>query len=131
MRYASRPEELDMAFAAAAAEDDSGIVVQFSAISFEERWRVVALAEHFRLPAVYPVRDYAEAGGLISYGPVMRDNFERTAVLVDKILRGANPADLPIEQPTHFELIVNLKTAKTLGLAIPPLILARADEVIE
>jgi putative ABC transport system substrate-binding protein len=131
MRYASRPEELDMAFAAAAAEGDSGVVVQFSAISFEERWRVVALAERFRLPAVYPVRGYAEAGGLLSYGPVIRDNFERTAVLVDKILRGVSPADLPIERPTHFELVVNLKTAKTLGLAIPPLILARADEVIE
>jgi putative ABC transport system substrate-binding protein len=131
IRHASRPEELDEAFAAAAAAGDSGMVVQFSAISFEERWRVVALAERFRLPTVYAVRDYAEAGGLLSYGPVIRDNFERTAVLVDKILRGASPADLPIEQPTHFELVVNLKTAKALDLTIPFLILARADEVIE
>jgi len=105
--------------------------VQLSPLSFEERWRVVGLAARFRLPAVYPLRGYAEAGGLLSYGPVVRDNFERAAALVDKILRGAKPADLPFEQPTHFELVVNLKTAKTLGLTVPPSILGRADEVIE
>ncbi len=131
IRLASRPEELDTAFAAAAADGDRAMVVQFSALSFEERWRVTALAARFRLPAVYPLRDYADAGGLLSYGPVLRDNFERAAALVDKILRGASPADIPIEQPTHFELVVNLKTAKELGLTIPRLILGRADEVIE
>ena len=83
------------------------------------------------LPAVYASREYTEAGGLISHGPVFRDNFERAAALVDKILHGASPADLPIEQPTHYELVVNLKTAKALDLAVPPLILARADEIIE
>ena len=83
------------------------------------------------MPTVYPLRDYTEAGGLLSYGPVIKDNFVRAAALVDKILRGASPADLPFEQPTHFELVVNLRTAKALGLTIPPLILARADEVIE
>jgi putative ABC transport system substrate-binding protein len=130
-RHASRPEELDAAFAAAAADGDRAMVVQFSALTFEERWRVTALAARVRLPAVYGSREYTEAGGLIAYGPAFRDNFERAAVLVDKILRGASPADLPIEQPTHYELVVNLKTAKALDLAVPPLILARADEIIE
>src|SRR6516225_3754998 len=77
------------------------------------------------------VRDYAEAGGLLSYGPVLSDNFKRCAALVDKILRGASPAELPFEQPTHYELVVNLKTAKALALTIPPSILVRVDEVIE
>ncbi len=131
MRRATKPEELDEAFAAAAADGDRAMVVKFAGLTFEERWRIVALAARFRLPAVYPLRDYAEAGGLLSYGPVLRDNFERAAALVDKILRGASPADIPIEQPTHFELVVNLKTAKELGLPIPPLILGRANEVIE
>jgi putative ABC transport system substrate-binding protein len=130
-RHASRPDELDTAIAAAAADRDRAIVVQMTPVSFEERWRVIALAARFRLPAVYPLRDYVEAGGLLSYGPVIKDNFDRAAVLVDKILRGANPADLTFEQPTHFELVVNLKTADALGLTIPPLILARATEVIE
>jgi putative ABC transport system substrate-binding protein len=130
-RHASRPDELDQVFSAAAADGDRAMVVQFSALSFEERWRLATLAAHFRLPAICPVRDYAEAGSLLSYGPVLRDNFERAAALVDKILRGANPADIPIEQPTRFELVVNLKTASALGLAIPPLLLGRADEVIE
>jgi putative ABC transport system substrate-binding protein len=130
MRHASRPNELDKAFASAAFDGDRAMVVQLSPLSFEERWRVAALAAHFGLPTVYPLRDYVEAGGLLSYGPVIRDNFERAAALVDKILRGANPADIPIEQPTHFELVVNLNTARALGLAIPPLLLGRADEVI-
>jgi len=130
-RHASRPDELDAAFAAAASDGDRAIVVQMSPLSFEERWRVVGLAARFRLPAVYPVRDYVEAGGLLSYGPVLSDNFRRCAALVDKILRGANPADLPFEQPTHFELVVNLKTATALGLTIPPSILDLANEVIE
>lgn len=130
-RHASSLDELDAAFAAAAADGDGAMVVQLSPLSFGERWRVVGLAARFRLPAVYPLRDYVEAGGLLSYGPVLSDNFKRAAVLVDKILKGAKPADLPIEQPTHFELVANLKTAKDLGLNIPPSILDRADEVIE
>ena len=130
-RHASRPEELDAAFAAAAADGDRAMVVQSMALTFEERWRVVALAARGRLPAVYGSREFTEAGGLVSYGPRRRDNLERAAVLVDKILRGASPADLPIERPTHYELVVNLKTAKALNLTIPPLILTRADEVIE
>jgi putative ABC transport system substrate-binding protein len=131
IRRASRPEELDAAFAAAAADGDRAMVVQLSPLSFEERWRVVGLAARFQLPAVYPTRDYVEAGGLLSYGPVLSDNFTRAAALVDKILRGTNPGELPFEQPIHFELVVNLKTAKELGLTIPPTVLDRADEVIE
>jgi putative ABC transport system substrate-binding protein len=127
VHHASRLEELDAAFAAAASEGDQVIVVQFSALTLEEKWRVIVLADRFRVPAVYGLRDYVAAGGLISYGPVIRDNFERAAALVDKILRGASPA----EQPTHFEPVVNLKTARELGLAIPPSLLDRADEVIE
>lgn len=130
-RHASRPDELDAAFAAAAAQGDKAVVVRFSAITIEERERVASLAARFRLPTVYSLREHVEAGGLISYGPVLRENFERAAVLVDKILRGAKPADLPIEQPTKFELVVNLKAAAALGLAIPSGILARANDVIE
>ena len=130
-RQASRPEELDETFAAAAADGDQAMVVPFSALSFEERWRVAALAVPYRLPSVYQLREHAEAGGLLSYGPIIRDNFERAAMLVDKILRGAKPADIPIEQPTKFELVINLKAAKELGLFIPEALLARADEVIE
>jgi putative tryptophan/tyrosine transport system substrate-binding protein len=92
---------------------------------------VLALAAQYRLPAVYERREFVEEGGLLSYGQVFGENLERAAALVDKILKGAKPADLPVEQPTRFELVVNLKTAKALGLSVSPSILARADEVIE
>jgi putative ABC transport system substrate-binding protein len=131
IRRASRPSELDAAFAEAAADGDRAMVVQLSPLSIAERGRIVGLAARFRLPVVYPLRDYVEAGGLLSYGPVLSDNFKRAAALVDKILRGASAGELPFEQPTHFELVANLETAKELGLTIPPAILDRADEVIE
>jgi ABC-type uncharacterized transport system substrate-binding protein len=105
--------------------------VRFSAVTFENRWRIADLAAHYRLPPVYQLREYVDAGGLISYGPAIKENFERAAVLVDKILHGAKPADLPIEQPTKFELVINMKAAKTLDLNLPQALLARADEVIE
>jgi putative tryptophan/tyrosine transport system substrate-binding protein len=130
-REVSRPEWLNAAFAAAIADGDQAVIMQFSALTFEERGRVVGLADRFRMPALYPLREYVDAGGLLSYGPVIRNNFERAAVLVDKILRGAKPADLPIEEPTKFELVINLKTAKALGLTVPQSRLARADEVVE
>jgi len=130
-RLISEAREIDDAFAAIAAEQDQGILVESGALLFENQRRVIALAAQYRLPAVYEWREFVESGGLLSYGQTRRENSERAAALVDKILKGARPADLPIEQPTRFELVVNLKTAQSLGLTIPPSILARADEVIE
>src|SRR5206468_7213551 len=102
-----------------------------SAMLFTERRRLVDLAAKNRLPAAYNQREFVDAGGLMSYGPNLADLFRRAAVYVDKILKGAKPGDLPVEQPTKFELIINLKTAKTLGLKIPQSMLGRADQVIE
>jgi len=123
--------ELETAFATSAADHDQAMMVQLSPLTHENLPRVVALAAQYRLPVIYEFREFVEGGGLLSYGQVWRENFERAAVLVDKILKGAKPADLPVEQPTRFELVLNLKTAAALGLTIPPSILARADEVIE
>jgi putative ABC transport system substrate-binding protein len=135
LRVAARPvseaRELDGVFAAIAADHDQGILVEGGAVMGENRSRVLALAAQYQLPAVYERREIVEGGGLFSYGQVQQESFERAAALVDKILKGAKPADLPVEQPTRFELVVNFKTANALGLTIPPSILARADEVIE
>jgi putative ABC transport system substrate-binding protein len=98
---------------------------------FIERRRVIDLADKHRLPSIYVAREFVEPGGLISYGASIADLFRRTATFVDKILKGAKPADLPVEQPTKFELVINLKTAKALGLTIPPALLGRADEIIQ
>ena len=130
-RIVSEAGEIDGAFAASAADHDQAILVQGSSLIFENQLRLVALAARYHLPAIYQLREFVDSGGLLSYGEVTRENFERAASLVDKILKGAKPADLPVEQPTRFELVVNLGTAKALGLTVPPTILARADEVIE
>ena len=98
---------------------------------FNERRRLVDLAAKNRLPAVYPQREWVDAGGLMAYGPNLADVFRRAATYVDKILKGAKPADLPVEQPTKFELVINVKTAKALGLTIPPSLLQRADEIMQ
>ncbi len=107
------------------------VTVLTSSMFFSERRRLVDLAAKNRLPAVYQWREAVDAGGLMSYGPDFADLFRRAATYVDKILKGAKPGDLPVEQPTKFELVINLKAAKALGLTIPPSLLGRADQVIE
>jgi len=107
------------------------VMTTTSALVFMVRRPLIEFAAKNRIAGVYPFRAYAEDGGLIAYGVDLRDLFLRAATDVDKILKGAKPADLPIEQPTKFELVINLKTAKALGLTIPPSLLLRADQVIE
>jgi putative ABC transport system substrate-binding protein len=123
--------ELDAAFASIARERAGALSVISDAFMFTNRDAVLALAARNRLPAIYPDKVYVEAGGLMSYGPSIPAAFHRAAYFVDRILRGAKPAELPVEQPTKFELVINLKTAKALGLTMPQSILARADRVIE
>jgi ABC-type uncharacterized transport system substrate-binding protein len=108
-----------------------GLIALSSPVFATHKREIVGLAAKHRLPALYEHRDFVDAGGLMSYGPNLTDVFRRVAVYVDKILKGAKPADLPVEQPTKFELVINLKAAKALGLTIPPSVLARADQVIE
>jgi putative ABC transport system substrate-binding protein len=100
-------------------------------IAFSNRQRITELATRYRLPAMFDLRPYVDAGGLISYGADLVDLWRQSARFIDKILKGAKPADLPVEQPTRFELIINLKTAKAIGLTIPPAMRLRVDEVIE
>ncbi len=123
--------EIPAGFEAAVGGGAEALVVLPDGMFWNERGRIVTLAAQHRLPAIYEEREYANDGGLMSYGRNVSENFRQAAGYVDKILKGAKPADLPIQQPTRFELVVNLKTAATLGLAIPPSILARAEEVIE
>jgi putative ABC transport system substrate-binding protein len=125
------PADFDRAFSEMTRERADALSVLTSARLFTERRRLAELAEKNRLPAVYPWREGADAGGLMAYGPNVADLYRRAATYVDKILKGAKPADLPVEQPTKFELIINLKTAKALGLTIPQSILTRADEIIQ
>jgi putative ABC transport system substrate-binding protein len=123
--------DLEAAFARAAREGIQAIFVNQNPFLFSRRAELAMLAARAHLPAIYGFREHVEAGGLISYGSSLPGAYFQAARLVDKILKGTNPADLPIEQPTTFELVVNLKTAKALGLTIPPRLLARADGVIE
>jgi putative tryptophan/tyrosine transport system substrate-binding protein len=128
---ATTAEELDIAFASAAAQQPDAIIVFGDALTFNNLPRVAALSAKHRLPAIYISRLFATNGGLMSYGPDTPDLFFRAGGYVDKILKGAKPSDLPVELPTKFELVINLKTAKALGLTVPPTLLASADEVIE
>jgi putative tryptophan/tyrosine transport system substrate-binding protein len=124
---ASRPEEIDGAFAAMVKERAGALLVMSDAMAFGQRDRVVSLATKHRLPGIFEWREFAEAGGLMSYGTNLPEMYRRLATYVDKVLKGAKPADLPVEQPAVFELVINLKTAKAFGLTIPPTILDRAD----
>jgi putative ABC transport system substrate-binding protein len=125
------PEDFDRAVSEMTRARADAVTVQSTNIFLIERRRLVDVVAKHRLPAMYVAREFVDAGGLMSYGPNVADLFRRAATYVDRILKGAKPADLPVEQPTKFELVINLKTAKALGLTIPPSLLARADQVIE
>ena len=128
---ARSPDELDGTFAAIAGARADALLVQPDPILGGQLSRIVDLAHKSQLPAMYGAREYAVAGGLMAYGPDYAERYRRAAAYVDKILRGTKPGDIPVEQPTKFEFVINLKTAKALGLDVPPTLLARADEVIE
>ena len=127
---ATTADELDTAFTSAVAQHADAMIVFGDNLTNQEAPRVTALAANHHLPAIYLFRQFAN-GGLISYGPDIADLFRRAGGYVDKILKGTKPADLPVEQPTKFEIVINMKTAKGLGLTVPPSLLVRADEVIE
>jgi putative tryptophan/tyrosine transport system substrate-binding protein len=127
---AQGPEDIEGAFLEMTGARADALAVLSSTMLFAERRRLVDLAAKTQLPAVYPWREAVDAGGLMSYGASIADLFRRSAAYVDKILKGAKPGDLPVEQPTKFEVVINLKTAKALGLTIPQSVLVRADEVI-
>ena len=123
--------EIERAINAFAAEPNGGLIALPNTITSIHRELIVALAARYRMPAVYPYRHFVTAGGLLSYNIDTRQQFRQAASYVDRILKGEKPADLPVQQPTKFELVINLKTAKALGLDVPPMLLARADAVIE
>ena len=125
------PADFDGAFSEMSAKGAGALVVLPTPIFGIERQRIADLAAKNRLPTLYPSRNYVEVGGLMSYGPNLADLHRHAASYVDKILKGAKPSDLPVEQPTKFEFVINLKTAKALGLTVPGTVLAGADEVIE
>jgi putative tryptophan/tyrosine transport system substrate-binding protein len=127
---ASSPEAFDGAFAAMTRAHAGALLVLGEPMFSQHRSRLAELAATSHLPAIYRIREHVEAGGLMSYGPSLPDTWRRAATYVDKILKGAKPADLPVEQPTKFELVINLKTAEALGLTIPPTLLFQADKVI-
>ena len=123
--------EIERAITAFARSPNGGLILTGSALSQVHRQTIVALAARHKLPAIYYERFVVAEGGLMSYGPSLVDQFRRAAAYVDRILKGEKPADLPVQTPTKYELVINLKTAKALGLEVPPQLLARADEVIE
>jgi len=131
MVEARAPGDLAGAFSAMTKERAGGLLVLGDPMLFGQRTRIAELAATHRLPMITAVREFAEAGGLMTYGANLRESFRRAATYVDKILKGAKPADLPVEQPTKFEFVINLKTARALGLTIPEAVLLRADEVLQ
>jgi putative tryptophan/tyrosine transport system substrate-binding protein len=126
----SDAKDLEAVYVEFARQSVAGVLVLGSAYAFVHRVRLSALAARHRLPAMYAMRESVAAGGLMSYGPIIAEQFSRAAVMVDKILKGAKPGELPVEQPTTFEFIVNLKVARSLGIEVPRTLLLRADEVI-
>jgi putative ABC transport system substrate-binding protein len=124
------PKGLEGAFQTAKQKQVDAIMMPFGRRFLVERKRIVELAVKYRLPAIYPQKEYVDEGGLMFYGEDFTDQYRRAAVYVDKILKGAKPADLPVQQATKFEFVINLKAAKQIGLTIPPNVLARADRVI-
>jgi len=124
-------DEFETAFARLSAEAIKGVVLLADPSVIEHARGIAELAKKTRLPTAFQRRENVEAGGLLSYGANLNDQFHQVAIYVDRILKGTRPADLPVEQPTKFELVINLKTAKALGLTVPPNLLAIADEVIE
>jgi putative ABC transport system substrate-binding protein len=125
-----RPDELEAAYAAITAQKADGLLVITDPITFGNRGQIIEFAAKHRLPAMYEVREFVNDGGLMSYGPSLVAMIRRVPFLLDKILKGAKPADIPVEQPSQFEMVVNEKTAKTIGLTIPPPVLVQADAVI-
>ena len=128
---ASSEREIDDAFASIIDRHADALLVTASAFFTNRREHVVALAAQYAMPAVYHVREFPAAGGLISYGANLADEWRKTGIYAGRILKGEKPADLPIQEPTKFDLVINLKTARALGLTVSPTLLARADEVIE
>jgi ABC-type uncharacterized transport system substrate-binding protein len=127
----TRADDFDRAFSALTTGRAEALTVAPSSVAFRNRSQIASLAQKNRLPSIFGLREFADAGGLMAYGPSFTDGWRRAATYVDKILKGAKPADLPVEQPTKFELVINLKTAKALGLTIPRSMLLRADEIIQ
>ena len=123
--------ELESAFTAQARTPNGGLVLMTDSFLVTHRARITGLAARFRLPVVYPFRDFVEVGGLVCYGNDLYDNFRRAATYADRILKGATPKELPVQAPIKFELVINMKTARALGMTIPPSLLVRADQVIE
>ena len=124
-------KEIEGAITALAAEPNGGLIAIASPLITEKRDLIISLANKSRLPTIFAFRYYAEAGGLVSYGPDNLDLYRRAASYIDRILRGQKPSDLPVQEATKFQLVINLKTAKALGLTVPSALLAAADEVIE
>jgi len=128
---AREPSEIDRSFATMTTERAGAVIVLSDTVLLDHRTRIADHGVRRRLPTVFGLSEFADAGGLVAYGPSLAEGYRRAATYVDKILKGAKPADLPIAQPTTFELVINLKTAKALGLTIPQTVLQRAERIIQ